>query len=127
MWVLEPTDDFLKSQRKWPKKYHRELANMFDNLSTLQRAFEMGATPQLAAQAGYVHAEPAGVLAIDQSGPGAGLKQARLYVYPDTDSRVLHLITIGDKSSQKADIRFSKEFVESLLDQKGKKPDAAGG
>ncbi len=78
MWTLEPTAEYEKKQKKWPKKYHRELKNMLDNLSTFHTALQMRGTPQLAAQSGYVHSEPAGVLAIDQSGPGAGLKQTRL-------------------------------------------------
>ena len=70
-----------------------------------------------------------GVVAVDQSGPGAGLKRTRLYVYPDVDSRTLHLITVGDKSSQGADIKFSREFVAGLLKQEEgeRKSDSEGG
>jgi len=129
MWALQPTGEFDKKQRKWPKKYHRELKNMLDNLSTFHRSLCMGGTPQSAAQAGFVHPEPSGVVAVDQSGPGAGLKRTRLYVYPDVDSRTLHLITVGDKSSQGADIKFSREFVAGLLKQEEgeRKSDSEGG
>jgi hypothetical protein len=47
------------------------------------------------------------------------LAQTRLYVYLDRETRTVHLITLGDKGSQRADIKFSSEFVESLNKGKG--------
>ena len=66
--------------------------------------------------AGYIHDEGKGVRAIDQRGGAKGkLRQTRLYVYPDVDAKVLHqIITIGDKSSQREDIKLSADFVVQL-------------
>ncbi len=63
---------------------------------------------------GFIHSEPRGVLAIDQKGGGAGLKQTRLYTYPHRASQLVHLVTIGDKDSPKADIKYASEFVHRL-------------
>jgi hypothetical protein len=42
------------------------------------------------------------------------IKQTRLYVFPHTHSETLHLITLGDKSTQTDDIAFAKAYVEGL-------------
>lgn len=63
---------------------------------------------------GFMHSEPRGIVAIDQKGGGAGLKETRLYLYPDKSSHLIHLITLGDKSTQKADIRYACEFLGGL-------------
>ncbi len=55
-----------------------------------------------------------GVVAIDQKGGGKALMQTRLYVYPETDFRLLHKITLGDKSTQKDDIAVCRDYVQAL-------------
>ncbi len=90
---------------------------MSDNLSRLQRALQEGANP-LNLPFGFIHREPRGVVAIDQKGGGKSLAQARLYVYLDRDTQTIHLITLGDKGSQRDDITFSSQFVEALNAQK---------
>ena len=47
---------------------------------------------------GFIHKEPKGIKAIDQRGSGRNLQQTRLYIYPDLDNKILHLITIGNKN-----------------------------
>jgi len=47
-------------------------------------------------------------------GGGAALRQARLYAYPELEPELLHLITLGDKGSQQADIAFCREYVLNL-------------
>jgi hypothetical protein len=81
MWNQLPTDLFQRRLKKWPKKHGRELAAMLANLQTVQDALRSGAKVEHLAF-GFVHREPGGVLAVDQKGGGAGLKQTRLYVHP---------------------------------------------
>jgi len=115
MWSYLELDEFRRRKNRWPKKYKRELAAVAENLVTVFESLEGGATIESVRTFGFVHPEPAGVLALDQKGGhGAGLKETRLYLYPEVDAEVLHLITLGDKSSQKADIQFCKEYVQSL-------------
>jgi hypothetical protein len=110
MWELSPTAEYAKKLRRWPSKHRQELKNMLDNLDTLQRTLREGAK-RGSFWFGFLHDEKMGVLAVDQKGPGAGLKQTRLYIYPDEDDKVLYLITLGDKKSQHADVKVSHEFV----------------
>ncbi len=113
MWEVQPDDDYLKRVRKWPKKYQRELVAVLNNLDTFLGALNQGAKPDQA-RFGFLHAEPRGVLAIDQKGGGSSLKQTRLYIYPDTRTQLVHLITLGDKDSQKRDVAYASEFVDQL-------------
>lgn len=115
MWKLKPEAEYEKRVRKWPKKYHRELAATHDNLDDYFNALNAGAKIEQI-KFGFVHPEPRGVVAIDQKGGrGKGLKETRLYTYPNRVSHVVHLITIGDKSTQTADIEYACEFVDSLI------------
>jgi hypothetical protein len=88
------------------------------NLDIVQKALRLGANPQKL-PFGFIHIEQRGVIAIDQKGGGRDLAQTRLYVYLDRDSQVVHLITLGDKTSQKADVKTASDYVEGLTSQKG--------
>jgi len=59
----------------------------------------------------------ASAIAIDQHGEEGKPAQTRLYVYPDVDSHVLYLITIGDKKSQRQDNASCREFMVWLTEQ----------
>ena len=61
-----------------------------------------------------MHNEPLGVVAIDQKGGGRNLAETRLYVYADVTTETLHVITLGDKRSQKNDIATCQTFVNEL-------------
>lgn len=122
MWKLERDADYEKRVKQWPKKYRRELRAMHDNLDTFFKALNQGASVENA-RFGFIHNEPKGVKAIDQKGAGGGVKQTRLYVFPDTISKIVHLITIGDKNTQRADIRYAVAFVDNLSTCEGKSDD----
>lgn len=117
MWDLGAENAYRKAVKHFVKKYRRELKAVHDNLDTLLKALREGAKPQQV-KLGCIHPEPGGVLAIDQKGGGAGLKETRLYTYPDEDTKSLYLITLGDKRSQKKDIQYCKEWVQDLLTKK---------
>lgn len=117
MWKLLPTPDIEKRRKAYQKKHSRELINVFDNLDTFFKCLEAGADSGKIHR-GFIHSEPAGVLAIDQKGKGKHLKEFRLYIYPDDETETLHLITLGDKNSQSDDIQQCKKFVEALLAEK---------
>lgn len=130
MWELSPTDEYQKRARKFVKKYRRELQAALDNLDTYLRTLQ-GGVPPLQVKHGFLHPEPHGVVAIDQKGGGAGLKETRLYVYADRDTETVYLITLGDKSSQSNDITYCREFALSLREEKqddheDRRPDADG-
>ena len=92
---------------------------MLDNLDTVFKALCSGAPVQNVSCFGFVHDEPKGIKAIDQKGAGAGVKQTRLYTFPDNTTNTVHLIIVGDKNSQKADIKYASDFVDNLGERKG--------
>ena len=105
----QPDSTIRQRRRKFEKKKKRQLAAVDVNLATYFRALEFANPLQI--KHGFVHPEPLGIVAIDQSGGGHGkLAETRLYVYPDTETQLLHLITIGDKNTQAEDIQFAKDY-----------------
>ena len=65
-------------------------------------------------QAGCLHHEGDGIIAIDQGGQGGSLRETRLYAYPHDASFTLHLLLIADKSTQKRDLRLVYELLDHL-------------
>lgn len=112
-WQIEPTSRF-NSDRDWYQKKRRaELEAVLNNL--LRYLSQLRASPNSrCVQAGYMHHEPKGIIALDQSAGGGNLQETRLYTYADNEKNVLYLITIGNKDSQKDDLLVSTRFVESL-------------
>ena len=84
-----------------------------NNLDTYMRTLNMGVKPGFI-QAGFIHREPHGVIAIDQKGAKGSPKQTRLYIYAFEVGNILYLITIGDKNAQKRDIQDCRQFVTSM-------------
>ena len=116
MWQQEITDVFASRVKWYEKKKPRELKAVSLNLDQYHKALIEGAAP-LKKLFGFMHFEPMGVIAIDQSGGGKSLAQTRLYVYPEVlaESKILHLITLGDKNSQRTlDIAACREYVTYL-------------
>ena len=112
-WYIEALDTYERAHKQYEKKYSNELTAVLDNLDRYFKIISQGVHPQFIV-AGYIHSEPKGVKALDQKGGKGNLKQTRLYIYPDVDAKKLFLITIGDKGSQKEDIRMCSNFVVKL-------------
>ena len=111
MWEIAPTNLFERLEKRYAKKRPAELAAVLRNL--LRYLDLLNAAPNSkAVQAGFLHREPAGVIAVDQKGGGANLAETRLYTLADDSAKVLHLIVIGDKGSQANDIQISREFAQ---------------
>ncbi len=112
-WILEESTFFASKFRRYQKKHPNETAAVMNNLDTYVRTLNAGVKPTLI-QAGFIHREPQGVIAIDQKGIKGSPRQTRLYVYAFEVGDVLFLITIGDKNSQKKDIEDCRRFISSL-------------
>jgi len=113
MWNIQQSEVFERRLKRWAKKHPHELQATLDNLDTYIEHLNEGLPPQLI-QIGFIHHEPHGVKAIDQKGGGPNLAQTRLYIFPEEANRTLNLITLGDKGSQKADIKDCTEFIQIL-------------
>jgi hypothetical protein len=114
MWDLRRTEEFERRLKRLSKRKWRELESVLNNLDTYLGALRAGAKPQHR-PFGFMHPESHGVWALDQKGGGKNLAETRLYVYPDSRVELLHLITLGDKSSQPEDVHFCTEYVAELL------------
>jgi len=111
-WVIGTTGKYEKTHKEYAKKCPNELKAVLNNLDTYFTSLKALGHP-LQIKAGFIHDEPRGVKAIDQKGGDqkTKLKQTRLYIYPDCDDKILYLILIGDKNSQKRDIKYCLDFV----------------
>jgi hypothetical protein len=114
MWRFLITSQFERSKKRYDKKRPDELAAVLRNLDRLRE--QLNGLPHCrAAQAGFLHHEPAGLWAIDQKGPSrTKLQETRLYVFPVEENQALHIITVGNKNSQADDLRCAREYVRSL-------------
>ena len=114
MWRMQIAPEFERSKKHYDKKRPAELAAVLRNLARLLE--QLNALPHCrAAQAGFLHHEPAGIWALDQKGPSrTKLQETRLYVFPEEESKALHIITVGNKNSQAADLRCAVDYVRSL-------------
>lgn len=116
MWTLVKTEEYARRHKRYEKDHPRELQAVLDNLDTYSLTLASGVKP-LQIQHGFLHREPQGVVAIDQKGGGKNLTQTRLYVYPDTDTETLYLVTLGDKRSQKTNLDHCRAIVAALRER----------
>jgi hypothetical protein len=112
MWGILKTDQYLRRHKRYDKKKKNELLAVLNNLDIFLKSLHSGKKPKPLIY-GFLHGEPSDVIAIDQTG-GAKLAATRLYVYPDAETETLYLLTLGDKSTQGADIRDCKRFVQQI-------------
>ncbi|MGL6073510.1 MAG: hypothetical protein ACRC8S_05030 [Fimbriiglobus sp.] len=119
MWEMRATDQYGRRLKQFSKKHRRELLAMLDNLDTYLKTLQSGVRP-LQVQHGFLHTETHGAIAIDQKGAEGKPTQTRLYAYPDSETEILHLITIGDKKSQREDNATCREFIVGLREEKQK-------
>jgi hypothetical protein len=70
-WRQAYTENYERAHRRYGKKHPRELKAVERNLSRYLNALEDGAFPHQV-RFGFIHPEPGGVIAIDQSGGGQG-------------------------------------------------------
>ncbi len=112
-WALVESSFFASKFKRFKKKHCLEAKAVLNNLDTYLTALQAGAKAVLI-QAGFIHREPQGVVAIDQKGAQGKPKQTRLYVYVVEMNNTLHLITIGDKNSQQRDLADCRKYVTAL-------------
>lgn len=117
-WQIEPSDQFNRDFKKLGGNEQEALAY---NLQIYHESLNSCKNP-IQIQHGFLHPEPMGIKAIDQGGgslPGGKkrpkMKEIRLYTYSNLQSNTLHLLFIGDKTSQNKDIQFAKKMVAQIL------------
>ena len=58
--------------------------------------------------------EGEGTYALDQSGELKTTTAIRLYIFPDEMTKVLRLLTIGEKNTQNRDVNEVHQFVRAI-------------
>jgi len=111
---MQIAPEFERTKKHYDKKRPAELAAVLRNLARLLE--QLNALSHCrAAQAGFLHHEPAGIWALDQKGPSrTKLQETRLYVFPVEETKTLHIITVGNKNSQATDLRCAADYVQTL-------------
>ena len=124
-WQLEATDQFERDAKRYAKKQRAEYLAVMENLEKYLIFIESVSHPRLV-QFGFLHEEPKGIRAIDQSGGTLAsgekrgkLDQTRLYTYAALESKVLHLLCLGSKTTQAKDIRYAESVVDALRKESG--------
>ena len=112
-WVLLPHSSYLRDLRWYAKKRPAELSAVLRNLDRTRTRLA-NSPPARTIQAGFLHPEPHGMVAIDQRGGAGRLQETRLYCYAQADTRTLHLLGVGDKSSQHADLARLSPIARTL-------------
>ena len=112
-WVLLPHSSYLRDLRWYRKKRPVELAALHRNLERYMLLLARSPSAR-SVQAGFLHPEPHGMVAVDQRGGGGRLQETRLYCYAHNGSRTVHLLGIGDKSSQHADLARLSPIAHTL-------------
>lgn len=111
MWTFEWTADYEKRSKAYRKKWRHELDAVLNNLQKFHVALNEGAHP-LQTDFTFVRNERKGLLAIDESQNPGILRATRLYIYPELETKILHVITIGDKSNRQSDdIQKCHDFI----------------
>jgi len=113
-WKLKTTEKY-DSKLKWfCKKHPNEARAVLERLEAYFKTLNECNEPQQVTGA-WIHPEPHGVKAITEKGKGGALKATRLYMFPHKKELILLLPTIGDKNSQKEDIKYCSDIVQKLI------------
>jgi putative component of toxin-antitoxin plasmid stabilization module len=116
-WVLVHTAPFEQAAKWYQKKRKREYEAVLRNLGRYRDILDLGTKSLQMTLLGFVHDERKGVHALSEAGGGKGLQATRLYLYPDEETRTIHLITIGDKKSQPDDVKQAQAYVAKQREQ----------
>lgn len=114
-WQIVHADGFEGRYQRFFKKHRHESTAMMRNLAKYFDLLKDGKNP-LQIKEGFIHHKVGlGIKEIDQKGSDIPKPmQSRLYVYPDVETNILHVITVGNKTDQSADVRLARQYVAGL-------------
>jgi hypothetical protein len=113
-WALQYAEDFKPRWNRFLKKHGDEAKAMAKNLDKYFRSLAAGTHP-MQINGGFIHSEPKGIKALDQRGcSNPNPTQTRLYVFPEIERELLHVITVGTKTDQNGDIKTAEAYVSRL-------------
>jgi hypothetical protein len=113
MWKTIATDEYARKAKWYTKKKPAEYRAVVANLNAFVESLDEGDLVY-PFKFGFMHDEPAGVIAIDERGAPRKVPATRLYLYAIVDRETIYLLTIGDKRSQSKDILFCRRSAEFI-------------
>src|SRR5580692_7494776 len=97
-WLIESAYSRADKFKEFAKQYPREYESLFNNLEKVLRLLREGQRVR-GFHINFFRSEGEDVYRIGQTAvPHA--KESRLYVYPDEQNHVMHVLTIGTKERQ---------------------------
>jgi hypothetical protein len=113
-WEIDTSLATKSTFRQFQKRHQREYASCFNNLDKIKRLLEAGTRLQeMQHSPSFFRHEGDGIFRIGQSGL-TGAKESRLYVYITYSAKVIYIIGIGTKESQKADLALAKRAIRGI-------------
>lgn len=99
--------------KKFAKNHPRENQSLFKNLDMLLGFLDLGRRINTF-KIGFFRSEGKGVYRIGQTNL-ASAKESRLFIYPDEETKIIYVLSIGTKETEKKDIVESHKIVEKFL------------
>ncbi|MFZ4524513.1 MAG: hypothetical protein ACOYOE_02945 [Chlorobium sp.] len=104
--------------KRFRKNHERELVSCFSNLQRILDFLNTGRKlSSLANNPKFFRPEGKGVFRIGQTGL-TNAKETRLYVYPFEEKRLVFILGIGTKETQRADIASAKASIKGISSKK---------
>lgn len=112
MWYLDEDAIDEKGIEKYGRSHQKEVELCFANLGRLMRMLNSGVTLQQAMHSGFFSDEGEDVYRIGQQ--RKGMRETRLYIFARITGGKVTVLTIGDKSTQKKDVRWCHQWVREF-------------
>lgn len=112
-WKMVRTDLFDRRVIDYNKNHKHQLKAVLSNLERYAEYLQEAPIARLIS-AHFIHPEGRGLVALSEKGYKPKQPPTRLYAYPQQNSKTLYLITVGNKHTQKQDIKDSHRFIDSL-------------
>jgi len=115
-WVLLPHSAYLRDLRWYAKKRPVELSAVLRNLERYMTLLARSPSAR-SVQAGFLHPEPHGMVALDQRGGAGRLQETRLYCYAHSGSRTFtFLVSVINPPSRQTWPAFHPSRAPSIPD-----------
>ena len=100
--------------RKFAESYPREYESCGSNLQRLVDHLNSGIQLSVLAQnLSFFRSEREGLFRIGQSGVKSA-KESRLYIYPCEENRMIFILDIGTKETQRTDIASARKVIRQI-------------